>query len=386
MYGELLRKHLPPPTADEISLLRGDLIGATLNMGKIVPAVTALHPSRFGEIEMGCAPTMLKDKINEFDASLLPARVYEVATGPPLPLSINPALTKPIDIDCTVQRQSLMDSVHMNILECQLIEQATRGQSQNKEWYQQRMGAITSSVANDIVKLYSKIPGPSYNKMANKCLGKEFLHMKDPSVSNIKPLRYGHEQESVARAKYLESFQGDHVNADVKESGLLVCGEKPYLRASPDGIVSCSCHGTRLLEIKCPYSARDLDIATAVSQKKIDYLDQADDGSFMLSKQKRGYYTQVQMAMAVADLRECDFVVWTPRDILIINITFDELFWTKTLETLECFFRDYLLKGIIGGPLPTDNLAVATHAPAQCDSPPGLPQAYQPNIGHNIGI
>ena len=40
----------------------------------------------------------------------------------------------------------------------------------------------------------------------------------------------------------------------VKESGLILDPMYPFVGASPDGVVTCICCGTRVLEIKYPYS------------------------------------------------------------------------------------------------------------------------------------
>ena len=41
-----------------------------------------------------------------------------------------------------------------------------------------------------------------------------------------------------------------HINLKVKKCGLIV-GTDVYVGASPDGLVSCNCHGEGVLEIKC---------------------------------------------------------------------------------------------------------------------------------------
>ena len=43
----------------------------------------------------------------------------------------------------------------------------------------------------------------------------------------------------------------------VAEVGLKINGHTPFLGASPDGLESCNCHGTEILEMKCPYTYED---------------------------------------------------------------------------------------------------------------------------------
>ena len=47
-----------------------------------------------------------------------------------------------------------------------------------------------------------------------------------------------------------------HKNLNVSESGLVLMEENPFMEASPDSNVDCSCCGSGLLEVKCPSSIK----------------------------------------------------------------------------------------------------------------------------------
>ncbi len=64
---------------------------------------------------------------------------------------------------------------------------------------------------------------------------------------------YGKKQEALARKLYETQMRKKHKGLKVKCAGLIISKNCPLLRASPDGIVSCSCCGTGIVEIKCPY-------------------------------------------------------------------------------------------------------------------------------------
>ena len=105
------------------------------------------------------------------------------------------------------------------------------------------------------------------------------------------------------------------------------CG---YLGASPDGIVKdVAGQLVKLVEVKCPFSARD----KAVEQACID------DKSFCcgivnntpcLRSHHDYYYYQVQGQMAITGIHLCDFVIWTPKGIHVQTIHFNNEFWNST--------------------------------------------------------
>ena len=54
-------------------------------------------------------------------------------------------------------------------------------------------------------------------------------------------------------------MEKNHVDFEILPAGLLVSTKYPFLGATPDGLLSCSCCGTGLLEVKCPHKYRDSD-------------------------------------------------------------------------------------------------------------------------------
>ena len=48
-----------------------------------------------------------------------------------------------------------------------------------------------------------------------------------------------------------------HENFKISNAGLFIDDTHPFLRASPDGMVKCSCCGKGVLEIKCPFCHKD---------------------------------------------------------------------------------------------------------------------------------
>ncbi|KAK5895529.1 hypothetical protein CgunFtcFv8_009216 [Champsocephalus gunnari] len=53
------------------------------------------------------------------------------------------------------------------------------------------------------------------------------------------------------------AMQDHHEDINVAASGLILNPELPWIGASPDGVVTCACHEPGILEMKCPFSAKD---------------------------------------------------------------------------------------------------------------------------------
>ncbi|KAG1650241.1 OTU domain-containing protein [Nymphon striatum] len=78
------------------------------------------------------------------------------------------------------------------------------------------------------------------------------------------------------------------------KSGFKISVAKPFLGASPDGIIMSDCCGLGVLEIKCPYKHRDTLIDIAATQDKAFCLDNT-----LTLKKNHQYYSQLQLQMHV---------------------------------------------------------------------------------------
>jgi hypothetical protein len=62
--------------------------------------------------------------------------------------------------------------------------------------------------------------------------------------------KWGCQHEKAALEEYKQSNGDQHENLKVSESGLFISIEYPFIGASPDGLVECSCCGQGICEIK----------------------------------------------------------------------------------------------------------------------------------------
>ena len=109
-----------------------------------------------------------------------------------------------------------------------------------------------------------------------------------------KETEWGQKQEKTARDLYFKKQKLCHEELTIIDSGLVINSQWPFIAASPDGVINCTCcqGGKGILEIKCPYTHYFESIEESVS----------NDGSFCLKEDQgslyldctHAYYYQVQ--------------------------------------------------------------------------------------------
>ncbi len=204
------------------------------------------------------------------------------------------------------------------------ISQVTRKQSAFPIWHEMRTGRITASVAHDV--LHTKMSKPAKSLILKICQESKTTTSKVPS------LRWGNDHEKVALEEYCLILHTEHSKYEIKECGLKLYQEFPFIGASPDGIFTCTCHKSEfLIEIKCPYSKRDTES-----------LEEAIDSMFFLDKEKQlktdhKYFTQIQLQLFIFGMHECKLVVWTPKWMYHTTVLRNDGFIDSMLVVLKQF-------------------------------------------------
>nr|XP_054923052.1 uncharacterized protein LOC126524139 [Dermacentor andersoni] len=145
---------------------------------------------------------------------------------------------------------------------CVLIEKQTKAQSASEKWHLYRTGRITASNAGAVFA--TSLTKPS------KSLLKRLCYPEDCKFQTA-ATQWGKKKEAAGRAAYIEAMQKHHLGFKCEMSGLHISIERPFLAATPDGLVHCNCCGDGLLEIKCPYSAKDALICE-IPERQRSYL------------------------------------------------------------------------------------------------------------------
>ena len=234
-------------------------------------------------------------------------------------------------------RKEFFENLSVNISEKSIIkiEEITLGQSENQYWYEFRKGVISASKVHEVKTKMSKFKkgtsGPiNMFGLIQKVSGNQF------TSPDIPALKYGRDMEPEAADKFIEIFKKSHKKVSVKECGIFLHRKYPYIGASPDRIVSCSCHEDACLEIKCPFSISHL--SPTADEANLNYLV---NSKLKISHQ---YYTQCQLQMGVTGLKQCYFFVYTAHGFLIEKIDFDVEFYNVLIEDCCMFYSEFYLK------------------------------------------
>ena len=163
------------------------------------------------------------------------------------------------------------------------LEELTRLQSKCHLWGIHRAGRITASNLKSV--LCTSCDKPSLSLIKKLCYP-EVYKFSNAAVS------WGCQHESDAIQEFLDIFAIDHSDIGFRRSGLVVNTKYPFLGASPDGVVSCSCHGKMLIEVKCPYRCSCQHLTEIVEGDK-NFCLHKDKGTLGLNH-NHTYYYQVQ--------------------------------------------------------------------------------------------
>ena len=224
-------------------------------------------------------------------------------------------------LDCLVRRSRLQETDTLKISEL------TVGQRDNPAWFLAERGRLTASNFGSVLKA----------KRITSSLIKRLLGEYD--LSRVKTVQWGvNNEEEAIKAFTLKT------GLEVKETGIWF-HSSGILGASPDGIID----EESVLEVKCPYTERNLTIAEAVGSATF-CLEKCESGHGYTLKKDHVYWHQVQGELYFSQRNFCYFVVWTTKDIAIVKIERDKT-WVANIPVLTQFYFDNIFPRIVEGEL-----------------------------------
>lgn len=205
------------------------------------------------------------------------------------------------------------------------LERKTIDQSNSDLWYLERRKRITASNFFDVCTKFGSKSKGNTQKLVEKILyPKDFF---SPSTD------WGRKHENLA-IKELEN----KIGKKIEPCGLFVDFNNQFLAATPDGLIG----EQGIVEIKCPYSAKNISARQAIEEKKITFWAKTGE----INKRHRWYY-QIQGQLFITKRSYCCFAVWTPHGIQHEVIFKDEPFWEKIKKQLNDFYMDCLLPELV---------------------------------------
>jgi hypothetical protein len=210
------------------------------------------------------------------------------------------------------------------------IERSTRDQRNCPLWFNVRRHRITASFFGCVTSRKPTTPPDSL-----------VMRIIQPIFFSKPATTYGVEKEECAAKEYM-TYQNNNGHPEIvmTASGVIINPLWSFLGASPDGAIYDPLHLQEpfgFLEIKCPYSARNLTPAEACA--KSGFCCRLTSTGQLELKETHQYYAQVQGQMALGERPWCDFVLFTLKGISVQRICFNETYWTtKLLPKLTSFY------------------------------------------------
>lgn len=252
-------------------------------------------------------------------------------------LSPEPLITSSIEIEdiirssefenATDREQYLLSKVRMSEEEIKSLASQTIGQHLNSIWLIKRRYRITASNFGLILNAIERNRYPL--SLFKKLVGTYKL-------DGIKAIQWGRENEKHG----IEEFE------QVTGKAVVVTGlwlhSSGVIGASPDGLVGQD----TIIEVKCPYSYRNSLLIDVLKNNK-SYIIYYDEGGLVRINKNHEYYSQMQGQLCILKRQICYLVIWTIKDLVIVEIPKDEQ-WVENIDKIKHFyfkeFIPYLLK------------------------------------------
>lgn len=221
-----------------------------------------------------------------------------------------------------IDMKKYQEEVHVQINEILQYAKLTVKQADCSLWRKLRKIRMSSSMCHRV-----KTCGANFKELAESIMNESF--------GGNAATRHGQKLEKAAKAAF--SFRR---KIPLLSSGVVISPESPWLCCSPDALFYKK-NDVILLEVKCPYLRKGLKI-TEGTKSYVRYLKH--DGENFILNHNHQYYTQVQVAMYVLKLSECEFYVYSTVDSITVIVERDDMFLQNVIPKLHYFYFNYFLK------------------------------------------
>lgn len=271
--------------------------------------------------------------------------------NPKLPPSLrtlyNESNTKLTESELDDKCKAQLQKMELSEESIKFINKSTTTQSDNLMWYEQRMGRITSSTVHAIT--HTNIENPAKSIILSVCKPRDH-------PLKCEPVLWGKNNEDAALSAYnrlLSSSDTKHQNVCLRKEGFQISNAYPFIGVSVDSLMTCDCHGITVVEVKCPYTAKDKDCKTFLGSSNCHLENN-------LLKKSHKYYSQVQLQMFVYNAKFCDFITWAPKFVIITYVQRDDEFINDMLNKCKNIYVSHILPELHTRRLEMSQYAVVT--------------------------
>lgn len=232
--------------------------------------------------------------------------------------------------------------------EINTVSKSTVKQFKSKEWYKQKSGFITGSIAQRVINMHRSLD-KGLKRNVPSLVQKITCQQSPQCTSNFtvenpqNPRDWGLKHEESARLSFYKIESKKHHKLSLKTKRFLPSTKKPFVGASVENIRTCGCKENcpkAVVEYKCPWKHRHIPPKEAFLTPEIG--GEKKGTEFTLKRGSR-YYPQVQLQMFVTELGSCDFVVWTEHGILSVTVPYDATFMGTAIEEMGRFWIHHVL-------------------------------------------
>lgn len=221
------------------------------------------------------------------------------------------------------------------------LQTVTTKQAVSPLWFEHRKGRVTGSKVHDVLHVTDRGNKDNLVRILSGC--------KTYDLSRVAAVKWGVSNEANARKLYISEQEKHHADFTCTQVGFIIDHNNPFLGASPDGVINCSCCGKGVLEIKCPYKHKQSSVAEAVLNDRSFFVDQN-----MELKRSHRYFSQVQLQMLVVQVDYCDLCVYTDVDLQIFRLRRDDGFCDNLICKTTEFFMTSILPELVTGKLQSE--------------------------------
>lgn len=227
-------------------------------------------------------------------------------------------------------------SLNVSDDEVKEISRITLNKEKSKFYLGLRRGRITGSNFKNCC--VTSIENPSLTTIN---------YMINPrKLDNVPSIKYRNKNRKKAIERYIRTAMSNHENFVYNQCGLIINPNLPYFVGSPDGLVSCSCHGEGCVEIKCLTILESGGSFEVLTQKPNNILNK--NGNLHCMEKSHEFFHQAQLQINLVGSKYCDVVFWSSKEPLVIRVEPDFDFWEIAMNKALTFHEQVVMPELLG--------------------------------------